>query len=225
MVKRYLSAPPRRRAFKKRRYARRPLRARASQGELKFFDTHRGNVAADTAGAILQTSLCLIPQGVTESNRVGRKCTIKAIQIKGNIQLNNFSDVTAGGQRLRIMVYLDKQCNGATALVDDILEDVATSGLDSFRNLSNVGRFDILYDKTIVVKPAAGMGNGTANDTVETFYQWNLYKKCSIPIEFSSTTGALTELRSNNIGVLTVVEAAAPAVGVGFNCRLRFGDH
>ncbi len=107
--------------------------------------------------------------------------------------LNESSDL------FRVMLYVDKQANGATVVNTDLIED--ENDVMSFRKLENIGRFTILYDKFHTLNAPAGSGNGTAADSF--IYQkfFTINKKVNIPLEFSSTAGAITEIRSNNIGL------------------------
>ncbi len=191
-------------------------------GELKFFDTVQADEASAQAGVIHSVSLNLIPQGVTESNRVGRKCSVTSIQIKGSLVLP--SDGASSGNAtnvLRLIVYLDKQANGATAAVTDILE---SADVNSFRNLSNTQRFICLKDIHINMNAFGAFGGTGAPVSMKRHYNFEFYKKVDFPLEFSSTTGALTELRSNNIGLLSVCKQALAIPLVGYTCRVRFSD-
>jgi len=54
---------------------------------------------------------------------------------------------------------------------------------------------------------------------------FEMYKKCNIPIEYSGTTGAITEIRSNNIFLLASSDGQADdLVTMVGNCRVRFSD-
>ncbi len=194
----------------------------ANGGENKFFDTTRASHAPGTSGTISNLSLNLIPQGVTESTRVGRKCTINKLMIHGNCALPTTAVAGETSDLLRFIIYLDKQANGATAAVTDILESAAWA---SFNNLSNSQRFQILADKHITLNCGAGSGRGST-DTLsyaEYVMPYFFFKKCKIPVEFSATTGAITEIRSNNIGVLCITVGGEAVTG--YTARVRFSDN
>ncbi len=190
-------------------------------GELKFHDLNIIDAVVVNTGAVT-TSCNLIAQGVTESQRVGRKCTIKSINWHYEVTLpQSDAQATPGSSdMLRCIIYVDKQCNGATIAVNDLLE---SADFLHFRNLANSGRFQVLMDKMHVINY-----NGLGSDGAAVISQGNVlrhgtfYKACNIPIEFSDTTGVLTEIRSNNIGVLLISNAGV----CGFNSkmRLRFSD-
>lgn len=187
--------------------------------ELKFHDLDIDNGAISSTAEIVEDSCNGIQQGVTEVTRVGRKCTIRSINWRYRIEKTTTATEANGSLIVRVILYLDKQCNGATALATDILED---ANYQSFNNLANKSRFRTLMDRTYDLNPSAA-GNGTANDIMPLKVTDSLYKKVNIPIEFDGTTGAITEIRSNNIGVLMVADINDIAT-FDSKMRLRFSD-
>lgn len=191
-------------------------------GETKFHDLLTVDGAMTTGGTLTDIpSINLIAQGTTESTRIGRKCNIRNILWKFDIKLAASTDKQDTTDMARVILYLDMQTNGAaTSAVTDILE---TANYLSFRNLANSGRFKILMDRTYAMNAPAGAGNGTTEDWGEHIIHDEFYKKCNIPLEFSGVTGAITELRSNNIGILTISRDAA-LTGLNGQMRIRFSD-
>ncbi len=187
----------------------------ARGGEKKFFDTTLGSTALATAGVILSPSLNLVPQGVTESNRVGRKCTVTRINFRGFLILNSGTAQTS--ELFRIMLVLDKQANGAPATILDILESADEK---SFNNLSNNQRFMVLKDWYGAMNKTADIGtNINSTQRVLTYF-----KNCNIPVEFSSTTGAIGEIRSNNL-LLLGISATGTTISLSHTTRIRFADN
>ena len=187
--------------------------------ELKFFDTAL-SFNIDSTGEVPATGqLCLIPQGVTESTRVGRKCVIKSIQ--GKMQLLYQPGATGLATTSGVIyVVLDKQTNGAAAAATDVFESGANLHLQ-FHDLANSQRFVVLKKMKYTMVPQAGVTTAYNNSmrVIE------FYKKCNIPLEFSSTTGAITELRSNNVFLLAGCDANTDDLtAVIGNVRLRFSD-
>ncbi len=193
-------------------------------GEMKFHDLTVDDAAIATAGTIAEDSANVIAQGNTESQRIGRKVTVKRIHWKYDVTLPaaaNQDDVP-NGDVARIILYLDKQANGATALVADILE---TANYQSFYQLANSNRFRILMDKTHNIRHTVSQTDGASTGSygaVRHAYTFN--KLCNIPIEYdnSATTGVITSQRSNNIGVLTI--SALGTSGFASQMRLRYTD-
>lgn len=188
--------------------------------EQKFIDFDTDDAVIGQVGVITD-SVNLIPQNVTESGRIGRKCTLTQISWKYEVFLEEATDdaTPPNSDVVRILVYLDKQCNGAAATALGIWE---TDDYQSFNNLANTSRFVTLMDRTHTInRPTL-----TSTQNADTFdscfkvqsYTW--YKKCNIPLEFSGVTGALTELRSNNVGILVISKSGA--AGINGKFRIRF---
>ncbi len=175
-------------------------------------------------------SIVGIVQGTGENQRIGRKCTITNIHIrlcyeKTTIATATLTAAVASHDSVRCIVFWDKQCNGAQAQPLEILE---TDAYNAFRNMANLQRFVILYDSLFAFNTGAiAAGDGTSNDSQN--IHRDLIKrvniKCFIPIEFDSTTGALTEIRSNNIGILFWSKFANRSNLTGSKCRIRFIDY
>ncbi len=192
-------------------------------GELKFHDVEVDDATVAAGATLVTDSINKIPQGVTEVQRIGRKCVIKKIMFRYRIALP-FQDAMAvakNGDSIRIIVFLDKQCNGATATTAGILE---SDDLHSFNNLANSGRFRILFDKVhdLNYQAMSSDGSGVMSQTgVVEEDTW--FKDVNIPLEFDSTTGAITEIRSNNIGIL--IAGSQGEMTFNSKIRLRFSDN
>ncbi len=196
---------------------------KGSTQELKFLDVDIDDASIASAGTIVKDTVNVIVQGNTESNRIGRKVVIKKIGWRYNISGAVVSSTSASkSETVRLILYLDKQCNGAAATALDILE---TDDYQSFNQLANTSRFRILMDRTHTLDPKAGAGDGTANDQAGYGMTGSFYKNCNIPIEYdnSATTGVLTTIRSNNLGVLILGKEGTILSMLG-NMRLRFTD-
>lgn len=205
--------------------AQRRARASRMNQELKFHDIDVDDSAIATTGTILNSgSVNLIAQGTEEDQRIGRKVVIKSINWRGTLVVPSSSAASTVPlgitDTVRIIMYIDKQCNGATATVTDIL---ATANYQSFNNLSNKERFRTLFDRTFDCMPSGIGGDGTTNTAGASAQSFSFYHKCNLPIEFSATAGALTEIRSNNIGVLAISRDGS-TVTLDSKVRLRFTE-
>lgn len=195
-------------------------RYQGSGGESKFFDTTVAQTVIPATGNFMSSSLNLIPQGVTESTRIGRKCIVTSIHIRGRFVLPENVAPTLTTDIIRVIVYKDKQANGATVgNVSDILEN---PDIHQFRNLANTQRFQILLDEQVPMSATAGAFDGSAEQFAVTSIPFTFNKRCNIPLEFSATTGAITEIRSNNIGVLTITESGL--IIMQYTARVRFSE-
>ncbi len=198
-------------------------------GEAKFLDQDIDDASIAANGTIFtngsaEASLLRIAEGNGESQRIGRKITVRQINWRFTIMLPEGDGLAnpKNSTTIRVILYLDKQANGAAATVTDILE---TDDWQSFNNLANSKRFRTLMDRTYDVMPKAGGGNGTTSDWAEDRISDSLYKKVNIPIEYdnSAVTGALATIRSNNINMLILSDTSLDATFES-KMRIRYTD-
>ncbi len=185
--------------------------------ELKFHDVNVDDAVIATGGSIAQASINLIAQGTGDSERIGRKVFIAKLMWRYEIKLPSTTTVTDTHDDVRLVLYVDKQCNGATAVVTDIL---ISTNYQSFYKRSNLDRFVVLYDETVSLKASAGMatnGYGEVSETGEFETDLNL------GIEYSGVNGVISEIRSTNIGLLTI--SAAGLAGLNSKIRLLYVDY
>lgn len=201
-------------------------------GESKFFDEDVDQAVGDlSAGVILNGgtagTLNAIPQGVTSTTRVGRKATIKAIGWRGTVSMEPVASTQTPVQGVvRLMLVLDRQANGATATVTGNPSGLlASANYQSFNNLANKDRFRVLMDRTFDFETPSGAGDGTvANDWGGKLCSFTFFKNVDIPLEFNSTTGALTEINSNNLFGVMIASSASSVFSLDSKMRLRFSD-
>lgn len=212
----------------KRPYVSRAARYSAgptSDTEVKFFDTLLAAAAIDSTAENL-SNIALVPQNATESGRIGRKIVVKGINIKGFLTWGvNQANSVFVEQYVRLVLVWDKQANGASATYTDVY-DAAT--VTSLRNLENGPRFKILKDWVFVpTQPLqsttdnwATVANSVANTPCMPF-DYNI-NNLNIPMEFSSTTGAIGEIKTNNFFLLAMSNAGDDVNKVTATCRLRY---
>ncbi len=188
----------------------------AAGGELKFHDVDLDDAVIAIGGSIA-TSLITIAQGVTESQRIGRKCTIRSINCRFEVSLPGATAIANTSDIVRCIIFLDKQANGVTPSITGVLE---SADYQSFNNLANKGRFRTLMDRTYNLSAKAGSGRGSTDTLAfgEIIIEDTFFKNCNIPIEYDSTTGAITEMRSNNISIILLSKSGL----AGFNSKFRF---
>lgn len=193
--------------------------------EHKFFDT----VVAGTftAAEVVQTGggedLLAIAQGTTESTRIGRKIIVKSIHCQGRVTHAGAEDSATIPNPLQIKLSLiwDKQANGAVPANTDVYE---TTDILHFNNLANKGRFVTLYTFEENLAPLAAGGTGVTGDWSGETKSFEFHKKCHIPIMYDSTTGAVTEIKSNNLFWTAVANTTQATSGFTIRNRIRFVD-
>lgn len=167
----------------------------AQYGNILTFENFSLSPSTNTA------SLIPIPQGTAYNNRIGNNVRVTAV--RAHIQFN-IPAASVAGDIVRIIVYLDKQANGVAATASQILQPATgtTVTISSYQNWFYVDRFKILHDETMELNPPTSV---TATEVSCAYFRdWKWSHKCSMPIRYSATTGALTELQSYNLGILVV---------------------
>lgn len=165
-----------------------------------------------------------IPEGNGYDERVGRKIFISRLQIHGTICGNTAG---TGCQQVRVMIVVDKQANGTTPTVHDLID---TSGAadytQAFRNLENTGRFFWLMDRHIVTQGDVAGAKHSQN--------WNLIKRFPKGLHVTydqtdgngaaATDGEVDTIKTNNIWVFAVGPAATNNAKLSFSARVRYTD-
>lgn len=192
------------------------------RSELKFLDTTLNTTAITTAGVIINNTINNIVEGSDFNERIGRKVNITSIHFRGAYLEEAQTTLANMSNNVRIIIYLDQQCNAAAATVTDVL---ASADEKSFNNLNNSERFKILKDWFFTINHTAQSvltGPVYSTHRVQKTLIWN--KKCDIPLKFNATNGGtVADLTSNNIGILGIAQSAnGGSLDVGV--RIRFRD-
>ncbi len=221
---------------RQRRYPRvgtwvdtRGRRAVADGVELKFHDIDWDEAAADFSAGVISnaSSLVLIGQGVTESTRVGRKCVIKSIGWRAQLERIAVSSTgIAASEVIRLIIVQDKQANGAAPTVSGTGGLLESANYQAFNNLNNKSRFRVLYDKTFTLNTLAAAGDGTSNDSGAVQRSFSFFKDVNIPMEYSGTANpsVIGEVRTNNIFGIMISESGNSTVALDSKFRFRFSD-
>ena len=115
----------------------------------------------------------VVPQGTSKNERIGRKISAKSAKLAYSCSVWSMSDAASdkGGSAfayLRFIAYIDKQTNGTTPVIRDLLDTIIIDGnptvdpvvppvpeaplVHCWRNLDNVDRYIILKDKRFVAR-------------------------------------------------------------------------
>lgn len=232
--RRFSVAFPNRGGYPRRRFKRKkvsiPAAARGylrqggyygkGRGELKFLDTAISD--STLAATMVQFNTVVIPQGDTESTRIGRKCRLKSLSIKGQLTLAGGSTAGQSSAYTVMKVILDTQTNGGTFAATDLLE---TDVVASFNNLANSSRFRTLKTKKFSMSAGGAAASGAAYIFGEVVRNIDVHIPLNLIIEYdnSATTGAIGTVRSNSLWVVFQGNTAE-AVGVDAQARVRFTD-
>ena len=164
-----------------------------SGGEIKSMDTlgpaastSVSYYAINNAGVVIPLNIVCI--GSSSWQRIGRKITMKSLQIKGTfgyLNIETASPLNPLTTYCRLMIVYDKQTNGATANVNDILLDQVTGADDTNNygcyagiNMNNRDRFEVIVDHRITI-PYVGPSivNANAVTANATPYNVEIFRK------------------------------------------------
>lgn len=191
-------------------------RPRASPGELKFVDQSQTSTLALAGGSWTTPGATFLlnglSTGVTASDRIGRKVSLKSLLLRAELRMASTS--TQGGYG-RYMVVYDRQANGNPPGVTDIL---LADAMQSPMNLSNRERFKILAEGYF--SPVATAGDYTSQGV-------EVYKPLALNVQFKDTsTGTISDIITGSIYVLFAqngtIGTAAPTVV--WRSRIRYED-
>jgi len=181
-------------------------------GELKNVDTSISGTVNTSGTAVTLGVLNLIAQGPGQTERIGRRVTLRTLQIRLVITMQTSS---VGASPFRLLVVFDRQNNAAST---SVLSVVNTDTMLSFKNLSNERRFLTLMDEWI---PAIGTGGPQSICVTRYIKMNNLVQEFNTgasALVSSITTGSISAFLWQN-GTITT---AAPEYK--FDARLRYVD-
>lgn len=188
--------------------------------EYKFLDCAWNSVtigvSTDGSGGELQpssgcTSALSVPaQGDGESNRDGRKYTIKSVWVNGSVSTTALTDQADVLDTFGFFfaLVLDTQANGVTINSEDVYVNPGTSGIamlpQPLRNLQNSKRFKILASQYV---PVGGMyastdGASTSSVSNQQSPTVNLSWKGNIVCDSIGTTASIASASDNAIHLL-----------------------
>lgn len=143
------------------------------------------------------TSLTQVAQGTSVSQRIGNKIRPYQIRLRGSVDMWSTHPCY-----FRILLVQDNQANGALPQMTDLFNmNTSNQAINAFYNMDNVARFKFLKDKTFQFTPLATQIT-SADQSIAQRYRMpiklNHKLKGNPTMEYSGTTGEITEVRSIN---------------------------
>jgi len=187
---------------------RRPRRARALQkgawtpsrtssrviADQKIFDAVSSlSYNVTTTGSIVL--LNGIAAGTDYNQRDGRRAIIDSVSIQGDLFYSS-TTLAHPADLVRFMIVYDKQANGAQPLITDILN---FANADSFYNINNLGRFEVLSDWTSTLPQVPA-----ATTSAVYFPKIKLNKRISRGTEYSGTGGGIATISSGALYLIAI---------------------
>lgn len=188
--------------------------------ELKYLDTAI-STSIDSTTEVITGSCNLVTQGDGATNRDGNVIEVKSIEIQGRLYFNPGAAATAA-TGVYIWLVWDKQPNGAVPSVfaGNAAYLVGSEAADYLPVPANQYRYKTLVKLQYDMVASAGVT--TAYNTV--YANVHFYKKFKEPIQirFGASTGAITDVMSNNLAIIAGSSATDDLVNFLGNARIRF---
>ncbi len=232
--------------YTKPSYGRRPYTKNLRIGgylglELKFYDTSL------VAGALLSTGaltggehdpsatimLNTVVQGDNESQRIGRKITMKNIMVRGvvSVPIQAGQNAADAPSRIFIALVLDKQTNGAQLNSEDVFTNKSANAIlttSNFNNLEFKSRFRVLGSRKFTMQNPAianatsfSADNGIISAGLEQSFE--LYKDLkSMTTLYNGTTEDVANIIDNSLHIVAFTTNTVLAPTISYNARLRF---
>jgi len=190
--------------------------------ELKYHDTGFGTgVTLPVGSAASLTSLNKIAQGDSQNQRVGMRINVTSVQVKLRFQLQQ-STSTGNSSQVRIIIAVDKQCNGANPVELNLLS--TTDDISSLRKPETAKKYRILLDKTYFLNAQGLAWNGVGESGSQVTEGCMFFKRLQLPIYYSAAAAAVTSVTQNNLFYMIYTNVTSPVTTLYGNIRLRYTD-
>ncbi len=191
-----------------------------AQGEMKYFDTFKAVTAipasADwTATEFDPATINTIfdpTQGNSISQRIGQKCQLHKLKIKGTVDVPKQVDRTTpdNASVIRIILFQDMQTNSTQAQGEELMrtEGTAPKNINSFQNFNEFGRFRVWKDKTFTMQNPNLSYDGTNMEQqgISKQFKMNLnFTKDPCVVRFNATNGGtVADIIDNSFHLLAI---------------------
>lgn len=145
-----------------------------------------------------------LPQGTSGGERIGRKIQLRSMLIRWN------ASTSATNASIRILIVYDKQGEGLTA--PPITSVLATNNFNSPMAMGTSDRFVVLADQ---ISNAPGQNVLRAD---------SFYRKINLPMQFLNAGGAIADISSGAIYIMSCVLNGPTGAGIGYYSRIRYTD-
>lgn len=155
------------------------------------------------------TQIIDITQGDSDSGRTGNSILLRNIYLRGKLEIN--SSVT-GNTRVSLILFKDKQQNAdSTPSVTDLLK---SNDPDAMLNLSQAGRYKLIWRKTYALNPVSGGRN-----VVDFHKYWKVYDH----VRYNGS--ASTDIQKNGYYLAIISSEVTNFPSVGINARIGYHDN
>lgn len=152
------------------------------QSEIRFKDVFAASTAPSTANIVLLNGMNV---GDSGGQREADNVVIKSVRVNGGFVGADSTNA------IRVMLVIDKQPNGATFSLSDLLETTTFDAIYAYRKTVNKARFTVLYDRKYALS-----GNNTSL-TGRTFGLFNISIPLNLKSWYFNNVGDISDIKSN----------------------------
>jgi hypothetical protein len=185
----------------------------ALPGEKKFLDSTAVNHSVSASGLIVP-SLNLIPPGTSVNQRIGARVKLRNINTSVLLSLPSSTTASTSSDTVRIIWFVDHQCNGTAATAAQIIQDMdnATTTFQSFRAMTTVERFTILKDKVVNLNASNVVTNTHGESQRSLKFAWRGERVLHFSPNATPAITQISDVRSDNVGILLITQGATASV-------------
>ncbi len=206
--------------------------------EVKFYDQKLVGAALTTAtdatGGEHDPSATVmmntVTQGDGESQRDGRRITMRSIYVVGNVNCVTQTLQSSGDSATQVFIALvmDMQTNGATLASENVFVNPGGDiimGTQPFRNLQFTRRFKVLATRKFILRSGA-----MANDTGATgglvqagsHKAFKMFVKLNDVVNYTGTTETVANIADNSLHLVAWCSNTGLVPRLSYSSRLRF---
>jgi len=186
----------------------------------------------DGSAVVTPACLCAPKVGAGISNRIGKGIKILKVKIRFSIiipqqQAQNLAD---DPPIVRVVLVQDGQTNASQMDGDDLFQETATAETTvlAFQNVNNFGRFKVLKDRMVALRPAIPMYI-TTSSLVQTgvCYQgkMNYTWKQGLNVRFNAgSTGQVSDIIDNSLHMLAACNNILAGPRLSYYCRVCYKE-
>jgi len=205
--------------------------------ELKYVDTEATDTAIPAGTSSVDFVLLnSIAQGSDNTNRIGRKITVKSIDINAiftGMIATNAASIGTPSAMVRWWVLVDAQPDGATATAADVWKSTSTFAV-AHRNLDTSERFKVLRTGTFDLCNQSSLAGTIASEGAipSAGFPDKAYLDIYIPlndaVKYSGTSTGISNIASGAYYFCYCTDIATPVNTTGctvvYDARVKFTD-
>lgn len=183
--------------------------------DLQTIDTVANGVQMSTA---VNTALMFVPtrNNTNYTDRIGDQTTITSILFQCTFS-RGAAQLAVTGQHVRILLFWDRQPNGAFPAGNLPLINATPTGLI---DPQYTRRFKCLFDHDVCIGPS-----GTEVSASSSELHFKYYKKCSLVTRFIGNGGSIADIETGALILYAIGDTAITANNVpvvNYSCRCKF---